>query len=129
MLRCMTFQVSRLKAVVQYEPYFEARARQCHLDPTGGCKLERLVEPVVLVNVDDAPILVVGRASPAFLLSQVVFAFGNSGFYDTQRRRALVFGDADDYPITVQPKVVIDVSDLGLLAFRENSDLESLCLS
>lgn len=75
----------------------------------------------MLVDVEDAPVLVVGIPLPALGGTKISGALGGSRL-DKLQRRPVKLIDCDNHTLPVHPVPVRQIDRLGLLPLGENQD-------
>ena len=99
---------------VEYEPQFDARIREGHAYAVGSRLCDRVLDVIVLVTVEDAPILVTGATATALLFAQVNIALLD-GFLDEAEGRTVKLVDVNENSLAVLCEPVVDVVLLGCL--------------
>jgi hypothetical protein len=110
---------------MQHEPELDARVGQRDVDPPGLGEPQRTGDTGMLIDVEDAPVLTVGRA-PASPGAALVGGLAGRGPLHQPQRRPVKGVDGEVRPFGVQPVPAPQVTGLGPQPLGEDKERASL---
>lgn len=117
-------EVGRLILEMEDEPQLDAGVRDCELDPVAPRQVNCLLEVRVIIDIEDAPDLVV-RPPPRTASLQSVSALSSYRLLDELERAAMITSDRDQGSLSAPLRPVGDIPLLGSFSFDEDQEFPS----